>query len=412
MDDARSKRSRKNRPKDSWPLHHNSYPFYAFRIWLGMGASAWFRLLARNHFAISPVRIPLALQLSVYSIINSLLKIVQDLFFAKRIAEAVIVEPPIFIIGHWRTGTTYLHELLTLDERFTAPTTLECFAPGHFLVSGWLLRMLAFFLPARRPMDDMLVGWDRPQEDEFALVNLGIASPYETLAFPNHRPVGSEFLNMTEVTKQQIDTWKAGLLSFLQAVNFCRNRKIKRANVTKRIVLKSPTHTARLHILRQMFPTAQFIHVVRHPSNIFASTVWLWRALYETQGFQKPEFGPLSDGGPSVEEYVLDTMELLYRDFFTQVSAMPPRHFCEVRYEDLIAAPVTEMSRIYRELNFGPVEPIRAKLEAYVLKLSGYKPNDFAIPEEHRVQVSQRWRWYMERYNYQISSSGAGAART
>jgi hypothetical protein len=212
---------------------------------------------------------------------------------------------------------------------------------------------------------------------------------------------------MTEITKQQIDTWKAGLLNFLQAVNFCRNRQDKRSTGTKRIVLKSPPHTARLHVLRQLFPTAQFIHVVRDPSDIFVSTVWLWRALCETQGFQKPEFGSLSNGGPTVEEYVLDTMELLYRDFFTQVSAIPRQDFCEVRYEDLVAAPVTEMSRIYKELNFGPVEPIRARLEAYVLKLSGYKPNDFGILEEHRVQVNQRWRWYMERYGYQIPSLGS-----
>src|SRR4029077_5609932 len=83
----------------------------------------------------------------------------------------------IFIIGHWRTGTTLLYELLTLDQRFIAPTPMECFAPAVCLGFGRVLRWLSFMLPANRPMDNMPVGWDRPQEDEFALMNLGLGSP-------------------------------------------------------------------------------------------------------------------------------------------------------------------------------------------------------------------------------------------
>jgi hypothetical protein len=60
-------------------------------------------------------------------------------------------------------------------------------------------------------------------------------------------------------------------------------------------MLKSPTHTARLHILREMFPQAKFIHIVRDPCEVFSSTVRLWRALFETQACQKPDLA----GGPN-----------------------------------------------------------------------------------------------------------------
>src|SRR6266481_6322914 len=119
---------------DPRQTHHRSYPAYCFRACHGMTASAWFRLLARNRFAISPMRIPFALQVSIYSIINSTLYLVQEGIFGRGIADSEIARPPIFIIGHWRTGTTHLHELLALDESLVAPTTLECFAPAHFLV--------------------------------------------------------------------------------------------------------------------------------------------------------------------------------------------------------------------------------------------------------------------------------------
>ncbi|MGH6725859.1 MAG: sulfotransferase, partial [Pseudolabrys sp.] len=205
----------------------NKYPAYAYRIWHGMAASAWFPLLARNRFAVSPTRVRRALAVSACSIMNSGLNFTQKLIFAKRIAACKIDAPPIFVIGHWRTGTTFLHELLALDERFTAPSTLECFTPGHFLVSSWFLRRLAFLLPAKRPMDNMRFGWNRPQEDEFALLNLGLGSPYEKLAFPNHGPGCDEYLNMTEVSPAHVEAWKAGLSGFLQQVIFRRNKKKK-----------------------------------------------------------------------------------------------------------------------------------------------------------------------------------------
>ena len=97
-----------------------------------MVASAWLSLLVRNRFDVSASRIPFALLGAVDAIINSSLKLIQDIVFGKRIRACVLDAPPIFIIGHWRTGTTHLHELLTLDDQFAAPTTLECFAPAHW----------------------------------------------------------------------------------------------------------------------------------------------------------------------------------------------------------------------------------------------------------------------------------------
>src|SRR5580704_6933984 len=188
----------------------NSYPFFAFRIWYGMTVSAWLALLTRNRFAVSPTRVALGLFGFVTSFVNSSLNVVQRLIFGKRIRECALDAPPIFIIGHWRTGTTFLHELLTLDERFTAPSTIECFAPAQCLAFGWLLRRFTFCLPANRPMDNMLVAWDHPQEDECALMNLGLGSPYEAMIFPNHRTAFHPYLNMTALAPEQIAAWKTG----------------------------------------------------------------------------------------------------------------------------------------------------------------------------------------------------------
>jgi omega-hydroxy-beta-dihydromenaquinone-9 sulfotransferase len=371
-----------------------------------MVASAWLRLLVRNHFAVSPARLPFTLLGFVISLLNSILGLVQTLIFARRIRACLIEEPPIFIIGHWRTGTTFLHELLMLDERLTAPTTLECFAPADCMVLDQLLRhFFNFALPPRRPMDNMPVGWDRPQEDEFALMNLGLRSPYEVVVFPNHRRTRDPFLDMSDLTPQQIETWKAGFLSFLQQVNLRSKKEHTDSESAPRIVLKSPQHTARLHILRQMFPEAKFIHIVRDPCEVFPSTVQLWRALFDTQGCQKPEFGALADDVPNIEQYVFDGMDLLYRNFFREIAEIPARNFCQLRYEDLIRAPVEELARIYGQLELGSFDKIRPKLEAYVHGLDGYKTNQHHISPHQRAEVCRRWDWYMQRFGYQAPSA-------
>lgn len=98
----------------------------------------------------------------------------------RKLAAAIAAETPppiVFILGHWRSGTTFLHELLGTDQKFIAPTSLECFATEHYLRWGDFLSSLKWAIPARRPMDDMAMGWHRPQEDELALSQWAFPRP-------------------------------------------------------------------------------------------------------------------------------------------------------------------------------------------------------------------------------------------
>jgi omega-hydroxy-beta-dihydromenaquinone-9 sulfotransferase len=382
------------------PRQGNKYPFYAYRIWQGMPTAVGYRILMHNRFAVSPSRILFALRLALYAPFNSALTALQNIIYGNEIDHAVIERSPLFVIGHWRTGTTLMHQLISLGEDFTAPTVLECFAPSHFLISGPLLRLLSFVLPSKRPMDDVALNWDGPQEDEFALLNLGVKSPYETLIFPNNRPIYEEFLSLRGLSDQQLATWKRGMTTFLHTVNLRSKRDQIRSSLPRRIVLKSPTHTARLRVLREMFPAAQYIHMVRHPYELFSSTLLLWSALYDTQGLQKPQFEALPNGAPSIEDYVFDMMDALYRDFFEQVDHIAPRQYYEVRYEDLIRAPLVEMERIYCQLELGDFTAFRPKLECHLSKLALFQPNKHDLLERHKAAIRRRWGWYMERYGY------------
>ncbi len=361
------------------------YPFWAPRFWHGMTLGVWLRFAAANGFRISPTRWPMALGITIVSLFNSALWLLQKLLLGRRIERSAIEHPPVFIIGHWRSGTTYLHELLVLDDRFTYPTTYECFAPSHFLISNWLVaRYMKFLLPSKRPMDNMAAGWHLPQEDEFALCNLGLGSPYKTMGFPNRPPQDAEYLDLKELSSIDRDRWKRGMLSFLKHVAYRKPRPI---------VLKSPPHTARVRTLLELFPDAKFVHIVREPVNVFMSTVRLWRSLYQVQGLQ-------ADNGHDVTEYVLSTFERMYRSFEEDRPLLTEDQYYEVRYEDLVADPVAQIRAMYEQLDLGDFAQLRPRLEAFLEAKKDYQTNRFEPPEEIRTMVAERWGEFAKRYGY------------
>lgn len=103
-------------------------------MWQGMTFPVWMRLLFNNRFSVSPSRWLSLLLTTGCSISNSLLRLLSEAIYSRRAAKTT-VKPSLFIIGHWRTGTTLLHELLTLDDRFSFPSTYACMQPHHFALT-------------------------------------------------------------------------------------------------------------------------------------------------------------------------------------------------------------------------------------------------------------------------------------
>jgi hypothetical protein len=355
------------------------------RIWDGMPATAWFPLLLRNGFQISPRRWGMALLISVISLLNLGLALLQSLIFGRRIARTQLQGDPIFVIGHWRSGTTLLHELLVLDGRHTYPNTFDCFASSHFLVSARIFRpLLRGLMPKQRPMDNMAAGWDNPQEDEFALCNMGMSSPYATIAFPNHAPQNQEYFELQDVSPRQRRRWQLGLTWFLKCLTL---------RSSGRIVLKSPPHTFRVKVLLEMFPKARFIHIVRNPFVIFPSTINLWKRMYRNDGLQMPTY----DG---LEDHVFATFARMHEVFQRDRGLAPPGQLCEVRYEDLVAQPMAEMERVYRELDLGDFTQVRAKTAAYFAAKADYKTNRYQLPDDLAAEIARRWADYFDHYGY------------
>lgn len=352
---------------------------------LGIHLSGWLDALKRAGFRVDSRYVPHAAVITLLAGHNVFLRFLVDARYGRALRKVRVEHPPIFIIGHWRSGTTYLHELLGLDSRHTFPTVYECTSPNVFV---WeiprIKSLLGRALPTRRPFDNMKWGFDAHGEDEFALCNLGVPSPYINMAFPNGAMLYREYLDLERLDAREREAWKQALRTFVTHITFLR---------PKRVVLKSPTHTFRIRTLLEVFPEALFVHVVRNPYEVFPSTMHLWKTSCESYGLQVPRLG-------SLEECVFSTFIDLFDKLDETRSLVAPERFHEVRYEDLCRDPVGAMTGVYEALSLGGFDQVLPKLTRHVEAIGDYQRNRYEMSPELIAEIGRRWGPIIERYGY------------
>ena len=131
----------------------------------GITLLPWLRVLSRNLGGIDWIRYgPRLVFVTALSIFNTGLAIIEYLLHGRAIASVQLNPRPVFILGHPRTGTTHLFNLISQDdERFVTCTTFHCGFPSCFLWFRRFKTLLASMVPSVRPMDNMKLGMDTPQ---------------------------------------------------------------------------------------------------------------------------------------------------------------------------------------------------------------------------------------------------------
>ena len=350
----------------------------------GVTLGQWLRLVASHGAAMSPALLPRAASITFNSVSNSVAAAVEGAIYGRRIA-ATEIPPPLFIVGHWRHGTTHLHNLLAVDDRFAWPTTYEACFPSAFLVTERLHAPLVdFFLPRTRPMDNIAWSMASPQEDEFALVNLGLPSPYSRIAFPNGQDPDAAGLDLDELPSEEQQRWETTLLDFYHRLLLARSG---------RLVLKSPPHTCRVPTLRRLFPDACYFYLVRNPRQVIPSTVRLWSTLCATYAYQRPDTTRLVD-------QVLETFAHFHARFEATRRQIPYERLHVLRYEEFVAAPESSLREIYEKLDLGPFNPITDAVRKLIADRAAYRANQHEPDPALGETIERATADYAKQYGY------------
>jgi len=316
---------------------------------------------------------------------SSLFSGIESLRFGSKIRNTEVTEAPIFVLGFWRSGTTMLHNLLASDPQLCYPNYYQCLYPHHFLTTeSWLAPPTARFLPATRPMDNMPVGWDMPQEDEIALCVLSLASCYLQVLFHDRVEKYQRFHDMADCTDAERKAWMDSLEYLIRKLTL---------KYGKRVVLKSPSHTFKIPYLLKLYPNAKFIYIYRNPYSVFKSAVHLRRTMYAENGMCEPEYG-------NIEERVFDLYDLCFHDYERDKALIPEGNLAEVRFEDFEQDPLSHLGRLYSEIGLGGFEHLREKIAPQMAELKRYKKNLFKPDPERMELVYRRLRPAFDLYGY------------
>ena len=290
----------------------------------------------------------------------------------------------VVVLGYWRSGTTLLHELLCLDARYTYPTTHACMNPHHFLFSE-ASALAREGSSARRPMDEMEVRPGSPQEDEFALLSLGARSPYEALLIPAILPEALKLADPCDLSTGDEKRWREIFLSFLAGVST--------RGAGRPIILKSPTHGARVSTLRELLPDARYILIVRDPMTSFESVVRMWRTMFETYALEPV----LPDD--DIREAVLADRPRFEAKLAAGTADLPKNRFATITYESLIASPIGMIEKLYQRLELGDFDAVRDALLSEMNRRRGYQAKGALPPDEWRQRISDAWAPLLANYS-------------
>ncbi len=297
-----------------------------------------------------------------------------------------LAQPPLFLLGHWRSGTTHLYNLLG-KAGFGYVDPVSAGLPWDTLLLGrWLRPLLERALPKGRFIDQVAVNPDSPQEDETAVANMTALSYFHAIYFP--RAFDKFYwrgLFLEGASPRLVRQWERRLDRYLW--------KLEQLRPGRRLAIKNPVYTARVAQLARLYPGARFLHIVRNPHEVFASTRGFFVKMFEALALQPWD-------AVEIERVVLQTYPRLMQPLLDDSTALPPGSFAETSFEAFERQPLVELERIYAALALPGFDTARPAMEQYLGSIRSYSRAARRFPARDIALVEQHWGPFLQRWGY------------
>ncbi len=323
------------------------------------------------------------------SLVGEPFRFTEKLRYGSALDKLQIKEAPIFILGHWRSGTTLLHNLVSQDPRMGYVTTYQSVFPNFTLSSKWLWKnMMKIMMPDKRASDNVELSVDYPQEEEFAIGGINSYSYYNWWYFPqDYREMFDQYISFESADQQLKDKWKADYKNLVKKSLFNLHKE--------QFVSKNPPHTGRIDTLLEIFPNAKFIHIYRNPIAVFISTKKFFTDTIPPLQFQK-----FSE--QEMEDMILEVYGLLMKKYLKDRALLNEKQLIEIRYEQFVKNPLSYMESIYNQLEIVNFKEAQPKFEAYLEKQKKFKSNKHQLPKATVDKILEKWDFAMKEFDYKV----------
>lgn len=352
----------------------------------GSTITNYFRILRKGHIA--PRYYFKIFLTTLIVLIATPFHLWEKIIFRKRLKEFEFKKPPIFILGHWRSGTTLLHNMLTKDPSASYITTYQSLFPTN-LASKWLFRtFMRINMPDKRPSDGVELNIDFPQEDEFAFSNLQWNAYYNFFYFPAHyKTFYEQAVHHKNLSDKEIELWYKSYDTLL--------KKALIDTKGDRLIVKNPVNTARIDKILKLYPEAKFLYIYRNPITVFFSTQRFFQQLCPTLWFHKVD-------DQFIDDMIFEIYNALMSDYLKYKSLIPPGNLMELKFEEFEQEPVTEIEKIYSNLLNEDFSAVKHYFSEYFTTQKSHKKNKYQVEAETIAAIRMHLGKYIEMHDYEI----------
>jgi len=255
---------------------------------------------------------------------------------------------------------------------------------GYFLFEGFA-RLL---IPGKRAGDNVQLGMQLPQEEEFAL---GAKTPlcfYYFWMFPKDiRSIYERSIRFKNVSPSLINQWNKDYELLIS--------KALKNTGTSVYLSKNPSHTGRVKHLLERFPKAKFIFIHRNPVEVYLSTDNFFKNMMphlQLQQITKEER----------QQSIIDLYKTIMKDFFDQKTLIPEGQYSEISFDNLEQTPLKCVEHIYKALNLEGYDAAKPHFQSFIDKMKSYEKNQHVISKSHMESLLVQLRPSMEAFGYEI----------
>lgn len=312
----------------------------------------------------------------------------EALAIGARLPATTDLAPPVFILGHWRSGTTHLYNTMSRDPGWAYVPPVAVGLPWDmFGIARALRPLLERALPEHRWIDRIPVTPTSPQEDEVGIASMTELSFYHGIYFPRRfDALIDRGLFFDGASDAEIARWEDRFTYFL--------RKLTLQQPGRRLLIKNPVYTGRLARLRRLFPDAKFIHIHRDPLDVFLSMRNFYVRLLEVLALQDvPE-------ALDIDATILRVYDRMMTRFLRDARELPAGRLVELPYAELDRDPLGALAHIYRVLDLDGFEAARPAFESYLGSVRGFAKNAFRADPAAAALVERHWGGWIERWGH------------